>query len=65
MLDKFKELPITVSLSIGFLGFMWITMMMVNPLGTIGFTAIVFTIASAIRIITFLKEPKCDTHNSE
>ena len=58
MREMLKQLPISVSLSLIFLLSVWIIMMMFNPLGTIGFTVIVFTIASITRIIMFLKNPK-------
>lgn len=58
MQEILKYLPISVLLSLIFLLSVWIIMMMINPIGTIGFTVIVFTIASTIRIIMFLKNPK-------
>lgn len=54
MIEKLKQLPTSVLLAMGCLFFVWVLMMVLAPAGTIGFTVIVLTIASAVRVISYL-----------
>lgn len=54
MKEMIKQLPTSVKLAAGFLIFLWALMMLAAPMPTIGFTLVVLTFASVVRVISYI-----------